>query len=453
MIALWLACAAWARPTDGSGFHAFQDDDTVESFDGAEGRVRVWYSASGPNVVLPGDDDQDGVPDFVESVAARTEDVLAVFEGAGFRAPLPDAGEGGSDALDVYLVDFGGDADGLYAADSCDGAPRTCRGHVLVENDFVGYGYASVDTAVTVLVSHELFHAVQAAYDADVPLWVSEGTATWAEDLYDPGSRDFLRFCGAYLQDAGRSLDTPPAGPVPAFAYGTALWWWFLSDHYGTDAIAALLEASPVGDGALADLARIVEDAGGTLASDFASFARWNAATGLRAGAVEGYPFAGGLTPPPTAARGASIDDTNRYYPMAATYYALRHAGGALWFATGADAPDLAFSLHPLDADGRLLAPLDTFSGTAAPRPLGEPPPGDYLLVGVNPLPADASTRVRTCLGPETLASACASVSDVAAAPSPAEGCGCGTGATPVTAWGVGFGAAAWLRRRRERPV
>jgi hypothetical protein len=419
------------------------------SFDGAEGRARVWYSEAGPNATLRADADQDGIPDFVEAVAARTEDVLDVYAGVGFRAPLPDSGAGGSDALDVYLVDFGGDADGMYVAEACDAAPRACAGHVLLENDFVGYGYASIDTAVTVLVSHELFHAVQAAYDADQELWVSEGTATWAEDLYDPGSRDFLRFCGAYLQDAGRSLDRPPTGPVPAFAYGTALWWWFLADRYGTDVLVDLLEDSASSDGdALGDVGRRVEEAGGALDADFADFARRNAATGLRAGAEPGYPFAAQLTPPPLAARGASIDDTNRYYPLAATYYGLEHPGGAAWFATGTDAPDLVFSLHPLDGAGRLQAPLDTFAGTAAPRALGELAAGSYVLVGVNPVRAEASTRVRTCLGPAELAEACAGDPVTSATASPKTG-GCAVAGAP----GIFFLAGMASLRRRRRPA
>jgi hypothetical protein len=42
--------------------------------------------------------------------------------------------------------------------------------------------------------SHALFHAVQNAY-ASLPVWMSEGTAVWAEKQYDPRSQDFINQC------------------------------------------------------------------------------------------------------------------------------------------------------------------------------------------------------------------------------------------------------------------
>src|SRR5690606_634698 len=116
-----------------------------------------------------------------------------------------------------------GAADGHFDVDACTGTPARCAGFFVIENDFAGYAYASVAEAVDTVVSHELFHAVQAAYVRDLPVYLSEGTATWAERAFRPDSRDFLRLCDAYLADTGRSLHKPPAGPAPAFAYGTAL--------------------------------------------------------------------------------------------------------------------------------------------------------------------------------------------------------------------------------------
>ena len=94
---------------------------------------------------------------------------------------------------------------------------------MVVENDFAGYGYANLLTALEVVVSHENFHAVQAAYRGDFPTWVSGGTAVWAEKRFDENSADYLALARNYLEEPSRSLYNPPTGPVPAFAYGTAL--------------------------------------------------------------------------------------------------------------------------------------------------------------------------------------------------------------------------------------
>ena len=397
LLAAVLSVAAWARPTDG-GRWAYDDTDTVASVDGPTGRVRVWYSASGNNAVKAGDVDADGIPDFAWEVAETTEAVLDRYAQVGFRLPIEDGARGGGPELDVYLVDFGGDADGAWTSEACDDQGR-CTGHFVMENDFAGYGYGNPTEAIRTLTSHELFHGVQAAYDSREPVWFSEGTATWAEALFDPESTDFVRFCDAYLTDTGRSLDEPPAGPVPTFAYATALWWWFLADRHGDGLLVDLLEATDGADGVLPDMEARIEGAGSDLRTEWSTFASWNLATGSRAGALDGYPFARRIGPVRASADGATIDDTNRYYPLAATYYEVAHPGGPMGVALATPAPELQFALHAEDAEGRVLPATATFDGGAAVD-LGELPAGTWWLVGSKPTLAESSTRVRTCVGP-----------------------------------------------------
>lgn len=454
---------AWARPTDGTDLFSFDDTDEIQSFDSADGAVRVWYSASGPNLVRSGDDDADGVPDFVQMVAEITGEVLLFYPTHGFRSPLPDGTKGGTAAMDVYLVDFGGNADGAFNPESCTGTPRQCSGYFVMENDFAGYGYSDLDTATRVLTSHELFHAVQAAYDADLPNWFSEGTAVWAEQLFDPGSEDFVRFCDAYLDDTGRSLDEPPAAPVPTFAYATALWWYYLSIRYDDTVIVDLLDAAERDDEILADMAAIEAERGGTLADDWATFARWNLATGRRAGSADSFSFASRLGPVKAEDKGETIEDDNRYYPLAATYYELDHPGGPLGFALEAPAPELAFSLHATDGAGQVQPALATWDGSEN-QDLGDLPAGTYWLVGSNPTLAENSTKVLTCLGDAETLAACVPAEDTDVpeetdtgetddsdgdTDTGRDGCGCASGATSPS----GLGALILLLLRRgSRP-
>jgi hypothetical protein len=173
-----------ARPDSGGGLFSFDDADVIEYVDGPAGRVRVHFSIDGPNLTLLDDEDLSGAPDFAEEVAATAEDVLDFYDGLGFLAPLSESEMGlgklgGSDALDFYLVDFGGNADGQFSVDTCAGS--VCSGYMIIENDFAGYGYSSLSEAIAVLTSHELFHGVQYAYSANQPVWMSEGMAVWAE--------------------------------------------------------------------------------------------------------------------------------------------------------------------------------------------------------------------------------------------------------------------------------
>jgi hypothetical protein len=459
MILLAVSVAS-ARPTDG-GLFSFTDEDVVTSYDGPAGTARVWYSTSGPNVADLTDDDGDGVPDFVAMIADRTEDVLAFYAQAGFRPPLSDGTRGGSDAMDVYLVDFAGSSDGNYAAETCSGSPRTCSGYFVMENDFHGYGYSDLDTAVKVLTSHELFHAVQAAYDNEDEVWFSEGTAVWAEDFYDEGNEDFVRFCSAYLEDTGRSLNEPPAGPVPTFAYATAIWWWYLTSAHGDAFMLDLMDATAETtdpDELLARMSVLEEQYGGTLHDDFSTFAAWNLATGFRSGQVDSYPFADQLEGIRAEASDDPIVDDNRFYPLATTYYKLEHPGGHVWFAMEADSPSLAFSLWS-SADNDITGKIADIPAVAAPVDLGDLPAGDYWLVGSNPTLDANSTKVQICLGSEEDMAACAvadtDTGDTADAPADDTkdepgGCGCATGGTGAMP-GVLLLAALIAGRRLRR--
>ncbi len=405
------ACVATAgRPDAGTDLFNYSSTDVLKSVDGPTGAVRVHYSVSGPNVTLLIDSDGSGVPDFAELVAATAEEVLALFEKAGFERPLSEAlvglGDlGGSPAFDFYLLDYGGGADGQYASDGC--KQGVCAGHMVMENDFKGYGYSSLKEAVKVLTSHELFHAVQAAYVPNLPVWVSEGTATWAERLFEPDVADFLAFSNAYLADTGRSLDRPPTGPVPAFAYGTCLFWEFLSQRHGNAVVRSVLEASVKNDGVDAVTVALVASKT-TLSEEWLAFVAANLATGTRAGKTAVYPFAAKLAGVTATATGSSLERTDRFYPLAASYYVVEHGGGALGFASDDDATGLVFSLAPIES-GKVGAVLQSWSPTTpALVALGDRPAGNYWLWGTYPEQAANSRRIHFCVGPPVALAPCA---------------------------------------------
>ena len=104
---------SWAvRPPHG-GLFSYAEDDALTFLDGSDERVRVHYSVSGPNAAPLEDLDEDGEPDFVSLVAEVGERALVLYgDVLGFRAPLDDTSldvfdNGGSSAVDIYLVDFG----------------------------------------------------------------------------------------------------------------------------------------------------------------------------------------------------------------------------------------------------------------------------------------------------------------------------------------------------------
>lgn len=486
MTRVWVAALALAlaptlaraeRPTEG-GLWSFDPGDEVLTHDDVAGGVRVHYTIAGDHAVPLEDDDADGVPDYVAQVGATTHDVFNKFAELGLRAPVAEAELGlgplgGSAAFDVYLVDFGGDADGVFLVDACAGGPPRCAGAFAMENDFAGYSYASLTEAVDTVTSHELFHAVQGAYVKELPVWLSEGTATWAERQFRPDSRDYLRLCDRYLADPTRSIFKPPAGPVPAFAYGTALWFDFLGERHGPAIVDALLTAAVADPAGVASMETVLAAYDDSLAEAWPTFSAWNLATGERAGHSDSYPYAAKLAG--VVAEAGSVDgsltDDARVFSLSTLYYRVEHAGGPLWLGLAAPAEPLEFALHPLvdmalgDAVGDALD-LDWSDATTA-RPLADLPGGVYWLVVSHPAIAVESTKLHFCLGDEAHAKICAPVAldtDAGeessessetgdtddAAPPEGSGCDCRTNASPSWAWLL---LVARRPRRRDLPT
>ncbi|GAB4569132.1 MAG: hypothetical protein Tsb0020_23130 [Haliangiales bacterium] len=297
------AHAQVARPGPGNGYDA---DIELLSFDSSAGNFRIWY-VLGSDDAVPATDTApaDGVPDYVANAALIAEQSRAIFvEQYGFRAPLVDAEllpaeqVGGDARLDIYLIDFGA-ADGAFVRDQCvtegaetEGAEiERCAGHLLVENDFDGSDYGSLELGLQVVVSHEYFHAVQSAYDSRQDLKWTEGSAVWAEELAYPAQDDYERLIAGFLNKPFRAFERP-TGPSfgDPYPYGTALWATFLSESFGVDIIRDIWEACEGGvyftDAAAAILAR---DYDTTLSDAWLAFTRWNLFTGTRADPDRAY--------------------------------------------------------------------------------------------------------------------------------------------------------------------
>ena len=398
-----LSLAVAERPTEG-GLFAFDATDDVQFYD--EGMIRVHYSISGNNVAILNDLDQNGTPDYVELVAHTANDVLEFYADVGFRFPIAEEAVGlndlgGTSAFDFYLVDFGGNSDGMFGVDGCRGT--ICAGHMVMENDFQGYGYPSLEEATDVLVSHELFHAVQAAYHAGQPSWLSEGSAVWAEWLYNPEVRDFLQFSSAYLGETERSLHKPPSGVTTSFSYGTAIFFAFWDEYYGEEVSRMVslqeslenIDESNMIDAVLAQMDDVQ--------LDWMTFSKWNLATNIRSGEMSSYSFANQLYGLQSEMEGVILEDDYRFYPLATTYFELEHLGGPCTFAYVGDDEDVQFSLHPV-VNGDKVGPSvkewrigDEAIWTESFEA------GEYWVIGTLPMLTSNSQKIEFCLGAECL--------------------------------------------------
>ncbi|XXX74420.1 MXAN_6640 family putative metalloprotease [Sorangium sp. So ce134] len=429
----------------------FDPDDAVETFASASGSFLVHFAREGRSAVPAGDADATGVPDFVEEVASIYDEVIVHYRDVlGFRPPrsdedLPD--NGGDGRFDVYLVDFAGVGDGVFRVDACepDDGGR-CAGFMIQENDYSGYDYPSTRTANRILGSHELFHAVQAAYDHGQDTPMLEGTAVWATESFDPSLKDFEGFVDGYLSNTDRSFDVPMIGPVDPFSYGSAIFFQFLEERYGDGAVRSLWErvedgafdeADPVWfeqlDPLLASLAR------STFAEAFVEFATWNLLTGAYADPERSYAAGAGyrgLAPEAVAAPHAG---RLRVFHASAQYFSARPDGratmtAALAVPAGDPAQLGGLALLLAARRGRTYGEIVRADDVAAGAELVDTADADGLaVIVVNGLQDGDSRKPTLCIG---------TADEVAACRAAAEGGAGGGGAGGGGGGGAGDGAA-----------
>ena len=424
------------RPTEnvpGQQWH-YDTGEVVESAVSPDGGFRVHFTRAGRNAVPGKDLDDSGVPDFVEQVGRAYDEVAAFYaQSLSFRAPLGDGQLGGDGLFDVYLLDFGGAADGTFQVDGCSlSNPDACAGHILQENDFAGYAYSGALQGSRVLGSHEYFHAIQSAYDRKQGVVVEEGTAVWGSTRFDPSLGELEGFASGYLSQTDRALDSPPPGPVPSFAYGSALFFEFLDERYGPDVVRQLWERCERAEQKswLARLDELLQaQYQSSFPAAFSEFSRWNLYTGSAADSSKAWADGRGFPP----VKATQVDAPYRspsppfLFYASARYFRVPSAGRAQMTAAVVDDPatvqdDLeGLSLHLVsrrggknvaaaspEAIGAGTAVVDTSDGAElwfavvngartgqSRKPLlcaGSPDEVAACREGISPTPPDAGT-------------------------------------------------------------
>lgn len=314
----------------------FGETDVVESMLSPGGDFRVHFTRSGMHAVPSDDGDASGIPDYVEYVARTYDEVFAFYAAEDFRMPMSDedvaSDNGGDAAFDVYLLDFGGSADGAYRRELCDPV-NGCTGYMLQENDFAGYAYPSREYGARLLASHEYFHAVQAAYEGasgSQGAVLAEGTAVWASEEFDGNQHDLEAFADAYLSRTDRPLGVDPVGPVQSFAYGSSVFFAFLSQRFDSEVIRRVWEGvrtSPT----TAWLEHVSADLDArhstTFADAFTEFAEWNWYTGARAMPGQGYAQAAAFPVVAEVVDSLPFEDSSvRMQPASIRYFRLTRA-------------------------------------------------------------------------------------------------------------------------------
>jgi hypothetical protein len=301
-----------ARPSDGAGdpegFGWAGDESAASPICDAHVCVHwVDFADDALNAPPAADSEPNNVPDWVEDVVGPTfaniwqEEIVL----SGNPAPLSDdtsANDGGDNEgdpnkakLDVYLADVGGA--GLFGFCTSDD-PRLnsnsypyfdLSAYCVIDNDFGDFGSEwTPQQFLQVTGAHEFRHASQFAEDAWEDLWLMEGEAMWIEGQVYPAVTDrFDYLARSPIRRPDRALDHG----VSSYEYGAWIFFRFLSESFGDEAIVRELWAYADGSGdndgpgtdgvgpdeySMQAVEHATSDRGVSLSSAFATFAEWN---------------------------------------------------------------------------------------------------------------------------------------------------------------------------------
>jgi Family of unknown function (DUF6055) len=241
--------ALLARPTDGPA-DPYQDGYTAPVRAAASLHFCYFWVESGDDAVPLASADGDTIPDYINALAAISEEVwVAEHTDIGWRMPLSDGSLGcdggdGRSRVDVYAKNTL--AQGAYGYAAIDPGQQSTRAFsfLVLDNDMaeVSDTYPNPLQAVQVTMAHEYNHVIQHGYDVLQDRWMFESTATWMEEIVYPAVNDYLQYIGPWARD----VETP----MTAFSdrslkpYGSAVWNHFLSRRLGNQVVLGAWDAS-----------------------------------------------------------------------------------------------------------------------------------------------------------------------------------------------------------------
>lgn len=339
---------------------------------------KLHYTRTGPHAPpLEDFHPRNGVPDYVDLCADAMERSYHVqIDLMNFKKPFIDfwaAQNGGDHKIDVYLFTF--PALGITTADWFEGrvlsTALTIAPYFMINSriyDYVGKmeGIRYLETTC----AHEFLHGVQFAYNAYMPTWFMEASATWIEvmtydggifddgdDIPDPDEPNETNSYNYYIHQLRRWFLIPDISlesRIGDHEYGSVIWSLYMSERFGYDTIRQLFANAT--DGSYREFGNFYDvftDNGTSLAEAFKTFTVWNYFTNIRANTgteIKGYRYAERF--PPVAIH---PNDVHNAYPVSISfdsesmpehfssrYFVFRPAGTMPEFAIKIDGADLA---------------------------------------------------------------------------------------------------------------
>ena len=341
---------------------------------------RFHYTTVGPHAPpLEDVNPMNGVPDYVDLCAEAHERSFHVeINLMGFKKPLDDfwaMDNGGNHKYDVYLFQF--PALGFTTTDWYSGrilpTVITFGPYFAINSRMYDlYGKLRANRFIETTTAHEFLHGIQFAYNARMPRWFMEASATWIESkVYDGGLSedrddipdpdeigetdaydDYPRQLGIFLDQPDIALDSL----VGLHEYAAVIWVFYMAERFDVDIVRQIFEDATVGSyREFGNFSEVFTNHGTTLVEAFKTFTEWNYFTHNR---DDGKHYLNGHRFPPVVIHPHDVHDT---YPVRVDWdsEAMPEPFSSRYIVFE-PTPGVVMDEFAIKVDGADIAPIDT---------------------------------------------------------------------------------------------
>lgn len=223
------------------------DDHYLASYgvSGTKSTLKTAALSSTSTDTPPLDDvNNNGVPDWVETVASTFDDTYSQYIARGYNPPpVPDG------FYHVYLRSLS--AAGNYGTTTSQGIQSTSfpygiSSFIEIDKDFQAPIYSKYQPldSLKITAAHEFHHAIQYGYNFYFDVWYAEATATWFEDELFDNVNQLYSYIPAWLKNSTLRLDVPVASNALTVGAGYGRWLFnrFMAEKYTTTSIRTFWE-------------------------------------------------------------------------------------------------------------------------------------------------------------------------------------------------------------------
>lgn len=340
---------------------------------------RFHYTTVGPHAPpLEDVNPMNGVPDYVDLCADAHEKSFHVEVNLmGFKKPYDDfwdAYNGGNHKYDVYLFQF--PALGFTTTNWYHGRVRptvvTFGPYFALNSRLHDYfGKLEGNRFMETTAAHEFLHGIQFAYNARMPGWFMEASATWIESkVYDGGRIDdlddipdpdeigetdaydyYARQLGIFLDQPDIALDSR----VGLHEYAAVIWVFYMAERFDVDIVRQFYGGATEGSyREFGNFLDVFTDHGTTLVEAFKTFTEWNYFTHDR---DDGKHYLNGHRFPPVVIHPSDIHNT---YPVRVNWdsEAMPEPFSSRYIVFEST-PGVVMNEFAVKVDGADIAPID----------------------------------------------------------------------------------------------